>query len=218
MMVRVAVLSACLLGGAAVLASLSRPPVTIARQSFQTFPPTVGRWSEAESQPLAPDVLKVLGVDDYMNRVYAVSPRDYAALYIGYYRAQRQDDQIHSPLNCLPGSGWEPIARQYTTVLVPGAPGQSSPLRVNRLLVEKGIDRQLVLYWYQSHGRVVPNEYWSKAYMVYDAIRLNRTDAALVRISVPLPGNDEGAERQADENADDFVRSIYPQLDRYIPS
>ena len=30
-------------------------------------------------------------------------------LYIGYWATQRKGAQIHSPRNCLPGGGWEPI-------------------------------------------------------------------------------------------------------------
>ena len=61
-------------------------------------------------------------------------------------------------------------------------------------MIQKGLDRQLVLYWYQSHGRVVASEYWGKFYLVRDAVRMNRTDAALVRVIVPMAPNDDNAE------------------------
>ncbi len=89
---------------------------------------------------------------------------------------------------------------------------------MNRYVIQKGLDRQLVLYWYQSHGRVVASEYWSKFYLVRDAVTLNRTDAALVRVIVPIAPNAEQAETPAEENAVDFVKKIYPILPEYLPS
>jgi EpsI family protein len=90
------------------------------------------------------------------------------------------------------------------------------PIRVNEIQIQKGLDKQLVLYWYQSHGRVEPNEYFSKLFMVYDAVRLNRTDAALVRVVAPLDFNDvDGA--AAGTRAKQFVQTMYPLLDSYLP-
>ena len=54
---------------------------------------------------------------------------------------------------------------------------------INEYIIEKQGQRQLVLYWYQSHGRVIASEYWAKLYMVLDAIHLHRTDGALVRVT-----------------------------------
>ena len=101
---------------------------------------------------------------------------------------------MHSPLNCLPGAGWEPVKRSRVPITVrtdpdPGAPVQT--VTMNRIVIQKGLDRQVVLYWYQSHGRVVASEYWGKIYTVLDAIRLNRTDAAMVRVMSAVPDRDD---------------------------
>ena len=87
-------------------------------------------------------------------------------------------------------------------------------IRVNRYIIEKGLDRQLVLYWYQSHGRVVASEYWGRLYMVVDAIRMNRTDGALVRVITPIITTEDDAERAAVT----FVQVLFPHLDRYLPA
>jgi EpsI family protein len=92
---------------------------------------------------------------------------------------------------------------------------EGKALSVNRYIIGKGLDRQLVLYWYQAHGRVLPSEYWAKFYMVADAIRTNRTDGALVRILTPL---DHGETvEQAQLRAITFTEQILPLLDRCIP-
>jgi len=86
---------------------------------------------------------------------------------------------------------------------------------VNRVIIEKGLDRQLVLYWYQSHGRVVASEYWGKIYTVVDALRYNRTDAAMIRVMTPL--NDQSPEQAAEARAVQFVQALFPQLSQYLP-
>jgi EpsI family protein len=88
------------------------------------------------------------------------------------------------------------------------------PIEVNRIVISKGLDQQLVLYWYQSHGRVVASEYWGKIYTVLDALRTNRTDAALVRVICPVGG---AAEAKAEREAVRFVQSFFPLLDDYLP-
>jgi EpsI family protein len=91
-------------------------------------------------------------------------------------------------------------------------------MEVNRYLIEKGIDRQLVLYWYQSHGRVVASEYWSKFFLVKDAIQLNRTDGSLVRIIAPILPRVADGEQQAEQTALRFLQTLFPQLSSYLPS
>jgi EpsI family protein len=86
---------------------------------------------------------------------------------------------------------------------------------INRVVIRKGLERQLVLYWYQSHGHLIASEYWSKFYMVSDAVRLNRTDGAIVRIIAPI--SEPAAERTAEASAFDFAKSLVPTLDRYLP-
>lgn len=209
---RIIVLTACLLLGAAYIATASKTEPVPPRTSLGGFPFVIGPWRGQKAPDFDSSVMRVLGVDDYVNRVYADNGGAALGLYIGYYESQRQGDTIHSPMNCLPGSGWEPVSRTY--VDIPISTGAAGTISVNRYLIRKGLDEQVVLYWYQSHGRAIANEYRSKLFMVYDAVRLNRTDAALVRIVSPNTGN----EKISEARAIDFVRAIYPLLGNYIPS
>ena len=123
------------------------------------------------------EILEVLGVDEYVNRTYFEPARHPSGLYVGYYESQRQGDTMHSPLNCLPGAGWIPIEQTRAVIPVPKQDdGPRTDDRVNSVIIEKGLDRQVVVYWYQSHGRVVASEYWGKIYTVMDAMRHNRTE------------------------------------------
>ena len=217
MLGRASVLFVCFLAATGVIARASHIEPVPVRTAFEQFPVQIGDWTSTSLPPIPDSIMAILRVDDYVNRVYH-SPGKYGAgLYIGYYRSQRQGDSIHSPLNCMPGAGWEPVSRRPLSIAVPNA-GTDGTISVNRYVIQKGIDRQLVLYWYQSHGRVVANEYWSKFYLIRDAVRLNRTDAALVRVIVPMPSNLESSESQAEEQAVEFVRSMFPVLSTYLPS
>ena len=216
-MVRAAVL--CLMLGATtvLLANARRMETPVARTSFDSFPMTLAGWKATVDPPMEPEILKVLGVDDYLSRIY-YTPAGTAAvgLYMGYYGSQRQGDTIHSPLNCLPGAGWEPVSEGELAIA--NADGAGRDIIVNRYIVQKGLERQLVLYWYQSHGRVVANEYWSRAYLINDAIRLNRTDGSLVRVIAPIAVNADDNGAAAEQLAEEFVRVLFPELPSFLPN
>jgi EpsI family protein len=88
-------------------------------------------------------------------------------------------------------------------------------ITVNRYVIAKGLERRLVLYWYQAHGRVVASEYWAKFYLVADAIRMNRSDGALIRVTTPIAENESPV--SAEQRGVAFVRDVLPLLGRYIP-
>ena len=215
MFARTVVLSASLLLTAGYLAHASRLEVTPSRISFSRFPIHVGHWSGQRAPEFDPQVLAVLGVDEHVNRYYT-SGSQLAHLYVGYYRSQREGSQIHSPMNCLPGGGWQPIAIGRIELPDEAAPGRT--VSVNRYVIQKGLDKQVVLYWYQSHGRVVASDYWSKVYLVLDSIRLNRTDAALVRVIAPFDESSPAPEAAAERAAVGFATTIYPLLGSYLPT
>lgn len=212
---RLVMLTVLLAGAWWSLGHAMRAEPVVLRASLQSLPLTIGDWRGRDEPEFRPDVLATLGVDDYLNRVYR---RRGAAvgLYVGFYGSQQQGDAVHSPMNCLPGTGWTPVRSDYVTLPVIRQSGRTEPITVRRYRVRRGADEALVLYWYQSHGRVIASEYWSKAYMVYDAVRLNRTDAALVRI-VRMLGGPGDAGGRAERDAVSFARTAFPELERRLP-
>jgi EpsI family protein len=109
----------------------------------------------------------------------------------------------------LPGSCWQPVSAEHINIALPN--GETAP--VNLYIIEKGLERQLVLYWYQSHGRIIASEYWAKYYMVRDAIRINRTDSALVRIAIPFKQDRQVAQQLATS----FAQQMLTPLESFIP-
>ena len=186
-----------------------RPAETrVSRTALDTLPLRMDDWQGRDAQPLADDVTAQLGVDDYVNRVYVEASGAPVGVYIGYYASQRQGDTMHSPQNCLPGAGWRPIETGYQDL-----PTGSASARVNRYVIQKGIDRQVVLYWYQGRGRVVANEYVNKLFLMWDAGRLNRTDGGLVRIIAPAVAG----VAEASSTATRFATALMPRLMERLP-
>lgn len=208
--VRYWVMLAVLLGATTGKAYLSHGEATPRAKPLSGFPTRIAGFTAIADWPLDEDTIQMLGVTDYLQRGY-FSPSDgQLGLYIGYFRSQRTGSSIHSPKNCLPGSGWQP--EKSIIYQLPLDDGRTVP--INLYIVRKDLDEQLVVYWYQAHGRVVASEYWGKFYLVYDAMRLNRTDAALVRITAPiLHGNEE----QARSRAIAFAKQITHNVDQVIP-
>lgn len=209
---RLFLLAMCFLAAAGLGARAARPEQVGLPAPLTSLPNTVDTWTGQEA-PFAPEVTRALGVDDYVHRVYASATNQPVSFYVGYYASQRTGDTIHSPANCLPGAGWLPVRSARVALEVPG---RAAPITINRLLIQKGLDRQVVLYWYQSHGRVVASDYWSKAYLVWDAARHGRSDAAMVRVITPLAGGQD-AERAANDRAARFIQMVFPSLDRLLP-
>jgi EpsI family protein len=214
---RLLAVTGCLVVTGVALGTVTRTEATALREPLSTLPASAGGWELIQDSPLDDKVLAVLAVDEYVNRAYKAPGRPWVSLYVGYYKSQRQGQTMHSPLNCMPGAGWEPVER--ARVAVPAQAGAASPhagAEINRLVIQKGVDRQLVLYWYQAHGRIVASEYWGKIYTVVDAIRMNRSDGSMVRVIVPLPSQDLSAEAAAEQAALDFVRAILPDLSKRL--
>lgn len=158
------------------------------------------------------ETLDVLGKGDFLSRVYARDGQSPPiGLFIGYFPTQRTGVTIHSPKHCLPGAGWAFESSQY--VDVKDANGKAHP--VGEYIIANGENRQFVIYWYEAHGRSVANEYMAKIYMVADAMRLNRTDGALVRVVTSINAT-EGT-NIAKGRAEAFVAQLTPMLPRFIP-
>lgn len=204
---------------AAVLYSAIRPEFVPPSRPLEGMPAMLGSWQMAQTGVIEQDVLDVLQADDILNRVYCRSGSPncvktgdgVASIFVAAFRTQRTGKAPHSPKNCLPGSGWVKLSSGELAIDV----GFAAPISVNRYLVASGSQRDLVLYWYQSRDRVVANEYKAKFWVMADAIRLNRTDTALVRVIVPVENRDEA---QAQATATDFVKSFYSILLEYLPS
>jgi EpsI family protein len=185
----------------------NRSEIVPERSRFVTFPMTIGEWHGRASQ-LEPWVEHSLALDDYILADYSKLDGKTVNLYVAYYASQRTGESPHSPLVCIPGNGWS------ITGLERLDSNTTHPL--NRAIIELNGSKQLVYYWYEERGRSLASEYWSKWYLLSDAITKNRSDGALVRLITTIaPGE---LERDADNRLRSFMRDFLPRLRDYLPS
>jgi EpsI family protein len=204
------VATALLLIQAGVLYSSIREEIIPTSQPLAGIPHYLGSWKFVRDGVIDKETMDVLKADDTVTREYQ-NGRVEANLFVAGFRSQRTGKAPHSPKNCLPGSGWLPLADREISLDV----GKQAPIPVNRYVIAHGEQRELVYYWYQSRDRAVANEFKAKFWVVADAIRFNRTDTALVRVIVPIANRDEA---KADQEATDFVKSLYSTLLQYLPA
>lgn len=208
MIARAAVVLALLAGAGLYSARVSSVEAIVPREPLASLPLVLGDWHGREAAPLADDVLGQLGVDDYVNRQYARQGAPPVGIYAGYYASQRQGDTIHSPQNCLPGAGWYPVETGVTQVRA-----GDRLVSVNQFVIQKGLDRQVVLYWYHGRGRVTANEYANKALLMLDAARLHRTNGGLVRLITPVHSTVDAAKFEIAG----FAAALFARLDGHLP-
>jgi len=208
-----------MLATALVLQAHSRGEFFPARNPLSSLPSQIGGWTGTDDV-IDQQTLDILGPGEFLMRDYEkTSPaqsnqstaQPWINLYIAYFPSQKAGDTIHSPNHCLPGAGWVPTSREIVTLNRPD--GSSFP--ANRYVVAKGTDRELVLYWFQAHGRAIASEYWAKYYLVSDSVRMNRSDGSLIRLITPMLENESVAAAQA--RVMELGSQIVPMLDSYIP-
>ena len=182
------------------------------RAMFVDFPMKLDGWL-GTSLSLEKQYIDALRFDDYVLADYRFGDGQTVNLYVAYYRSQRKGQSAHSPQSCLPGGGWE--ISSFKRMALPESSGMVRPLHVNRALIQKDSQKQIVLYWFKQRDRILSNEYLVKFYLFWDALSRGRTDGALVRIaSLVGPGETEDI---VDQRLLQFVATIDPELARYVP-
>ncbi|MBA4366814.1 MAG: EpsI family protein [Desulfobacterium sp.] len=178
------------------------------KKQFSTFPKQIGEWHGTISY-FDQSIYNELGVDDSILISYLGPDKKQIQVYVGYYQSQKEGSVIHSPKNCMPGSGWEITSTITEEVKISG-----STIELIRLVINKGLDKQVVLYWFQERGRYISSEYWQKIYLVWDAIFRKRSDGSFVRLIATV---DSRGEKYAADFLKSFVSELTPILNQYIP-
>lgn len=212
---RFAILLALLLaGGVVVNAWEYLGEAHVERKSLKDFPKQIGPWQQTGAdEQFNKETLAVLRASDYLLRNYRGQDGRTVNFYVGYYASQRDGATYHSPLNCLPGSGWVMSEPGRITITPTGRPA----FVVNKYLIQNGDHKELLLYWYQGRGRAVASEYWGKVFTVLDSVRMRRSDGAMVRITSTVNGSEPAALQTAIEAATDLAASSSTILPEFIP-
>ena len=212
---RFAVLLVLLLaGGLVVNAWEYLGEARVERKQLKDFPKQVGAWEQlGGDEKFDQETLAVLRASDYLLRNYKDSEGRVINFYVGYYESQREGATYHSPLNCLPGSGWVMTEPGQLKVEPEGRPA----FVANKYLIQNGDHKELLVYWYQGRGRAVASEYWGKVYTVIDSVRLRRSDGAMVRITMSIDDSDPAALPAALKQAAELAATSSTILPEFIP-
>lgn len=167
-----------------------------------------GPWSLVAQSQFSQDILDVLRPTDYLSRVYRNEAGEQVSLYLGFHGGGPESGPIHSPKNCLPGSGWFEIAQQRRTLQIGG-----ETLTLVEAVYQKGEGKELFLYWYQVRGDSLSDEYALKLAEVKNSIFHSRRDSAFIRISLPFDSD----QQKAVALGESFVRDFYPQIVAVLP-
>ncbi len=183
-----------------------------AREAFVDFPKQVGGW-QGETHPMERVYVDTLRLDDYLLADFREPQGPPLNVYVAYYHSQKKGQSAHSPKSCLPGGGWEILS--FERVSVPQPNQADSRFPANRVVIQKGDAKQIVLYWFKQRDRTLANEYLVKLFLLWDALKKRRTDGALVRLTAWVQAGEN--EDAADRRLLDFVKVITPLLARYVP-
>ncbi len=206
-----ALLAVLLLGGGVINVWERAGEAHVSRRNLKEFPAQVGSWRQVgDDLRFDDETEKVLRADDYLSRNFVSNGRT-ASFYVGYYATQRNGATYHSPLNCLPGSGW--VMSDPARITIAPA-GGGAPFEANRFVIANGRDRALMIYWYQGRGRAVASEYWGKIYTVLDSVRRRRSDGAMVRVMVSV-GN---SQQEAQNAAVEMAAQAAAELPAFVPN
>ena len=213
--------SAHLMGATAAIfaASLLWNPFTppeapdIKRDPFLLFPHKLGDWRVRQNQSLPDEITRILRADDYLSvNIASDKHRQPVDLFVAWYLDQGKAE-IHSPEVCIPAGGWE-MSEIESTNLTLDLGDRNISFPVNKAVIQKGLSRQLVYYWFDQSGRRLASDYAAKAYLIVDALNRGRTDGALVRFITPI-GPEESVEA-AGERLTDAIKNTMPTLPQFI--
>ena len=203
-----------LAGGVVVNAWAYLGEAHVERKALKDFPSRVANWEQVGTDAqFDSETLAVLRASDYLLRNYKNPDGSLTNFYVGYYASQRDGATYHSPLNCLPGSGWVMSEPGKVTI----NPTGRAPFVANKYVIQNGDHKELLVYWYQGRGRAVASEYWGKVYTVFDSVRLRRSDGAMVRITTTINDSKPGAVQTAMDLAVDLAANTSTILPEFIP-
>ncbi len=152
------------------------------RRPLHEIPARLGSWEQRNPDiRFDPETEKVLRASDYVMRDY-YGPGKRLNLYVGYYASQRFGATYHSPLSCLPGTGWEMSDPQPVTLDTPGG----RRVTAMRYIVSRGEHKEYLIYWYQGRGRTSASEYQDRLYTSFDSVLRRRSDGGMVRVMTPF--------------------------------
>ncbi|MDZ7339863.1 MAG: EpsI family protein [candidate division KSB1 bacterium] len=170
-------------------------------------------WQMAQKHVLKPGTQEILKATQSIWRSYANAQGYTINLFIAYFHDQKYGSQIHSPKHCLPGGGWKIIQKEnYFLDIITTKPRS---MMVNKMVISDKRRKELVIYWFWTRSGIITSEYRLKFDLAKNALFRQPTDAALVRINLPIIDNEDDS--QALRLATQFISEIFPNIQSVLP-
>jgi EpsI family protein len=145
----------------------------------------------SEAFRMSPEAARILGSDTTLTRLYSDGRRE-LEFFLGFFKDQQKNSQIHSPKHCYPGSGWDIIREDEVRLKL-----EEDILPARSILISDGNSKRLVIYWFNINGRFTNNEFGLKWQQLKSSLMGRPGAAAFLRFSVILqPGREEEAREQ----------------------
>jgi EpsI family protein len=180
--------------------------------NLEALPMKIGKWQAEENLVMEEDIKEILKSSQDLWRAYTDSNHQQIDFFMAYFKDQKYGEQIHSPKHCLPGSGWKIVDRETFVVQLQDSP--AAQLKINKLVISKKYFNEIMLYWFWTRSGVITSEYELKFSLAKNALLRNPTDAAFIRINLPLPQGDRSKALQA---ASQFISDIFPEITNVLP-
>ena len=180
--------------------------------ALRNFPSEIMEWKGGPDNDFVDTVINTLKVDEYINRDYVKNDR-FISLYIGYYRTHNNFVEIHTPENCQENAGWNILDKKYKAILINDIPGIKKIHFIEATYGKNG-RKHLMLYFYKLIDETTSSFFMYKFMVVRNSIFRNRTDAAFIRIILPI--NDKNTSESI-LLGEQFLRDIAPALFHELP-
>lgn len=206
-------------GGALLVAAALAAPAVIphefpspARQSLLEFPLQLGDW-QGVSSAMERQYLDALQLDDYVLADYVTAEKVPVNVYVAYYLSPKKGRSSHSPKQCIPGGGWE--ITSFAPVPLERGSGRNVGQEINRVVIQKGGQKQIVYYWFKQRDRWMTSEYAVKFFLFWDSLTRQRADGALIRLVSSMHAGE--TEAAVDRRLQAMAGLVTPMLSRYVP-
>jgi len=201
----------CLIAAGAVSSPLLvRNDAQVVSKPLSEFPSRLGDWTAKESRlPISIEVSA--GASDYYHANFQSPLGKRANLYIAYYLDQKKGPAPHSPTLCIPGDGWVVKSNDLVTLTAKNG----STINVSRLLITKGDRTSIAYYWLKQGDRIFSQQFMARLDLIRFAIAENRADAALIRLTTNVIGNEKIED--ADTRLQLLATELLSVISDYVP-
>lgn len=179
-------------------------PASASMKELSSFPLQLGQW-QGKVGFIDEGTLNMLNPDQYFDGTYTSASGDQVQLFFDYFGKNGSSGGVHSPRNCLPGSGWAILRAEQRQINI-----QGHAIPASRFYLQLGKNRQVMDFWYVTRQGETSNDYKFKYYTMLSSLTLQPTDVAFIRFVAP--------DSPAGLNAlDDFEKTSVPVIYSFLP-